>query len=155
MKFVIQRVSKASVYLVSDSGKELVSEIGRGICVLVGICEGDSDSDIEYGVRKLMNLRLFDNPETNKRWDKSVKDLDLEILCISQFTLHALLKGNKLDFHRSMHTTEAPGFYEKFLNQLKSGYKADKVKDGKFGAHMSVCIENDGPVTINLDSKEK
>ncbi|CAD5226959.1 unnamed protein product [Bursaphelenchus xylophilus] len=155
MRFIIQRATRASVSVINESVSELISEIGKGICVLVGIAEGDTDVDIEYGVRKLMNLRLFDNPESGKRWDKSVKDLDLEILCVSQFTLHAVLKGNKLDFHRAMNPTEAPKFYEKFLNQLKSSYKIDKVKDGRFGAHMNVSIENDGPVTINLDSKDK
>ncbi|KAI6171233.1 D-aminoacyl-tRNA deacylase [Aphelenchoides bicaudatus] len=151
MRFVIQRVTKASV---SVEGK-LISEICNGLCVLVGICREDTDDDIEYGVRKLLNLRLFDNPENQKRWDKSVVDRQFEILCVSQFTLHSVLKGNKLDFHRSMGPTDAPAFYEKFLQKLRSSYVADKVKDGQFGAYMQVQIENDGPVTINLDSRNK
>ncbi|KAI6185656.1 D-aminoacyl-tRNA deacylase [Aphelenchoides besseyi] len=151
MRLVVQRVTRAAV---SVDG-QVISEIGRGLCVLVGICREDTDEDIDYGVRKLLNLRFFDNSETEKRWDKSVKDRQFEILCVSQFTLHAIMKGNKLDFHRSMPPTESATFYERFLNKLRSSYVADKVKDGKFGAYMNVQIENDGPVTINLDSKTK
>ncbi|KAI6212821.1 hypothetical protein M3Y94_00074300 [Aphelenchoides besseyi] len=151
MRLVIQRVTRAAV---SVDG-QLISEIGRGLCVLVGICREDTDDDIDYGVRKLLNLRFFDNSENEKRWDKSVKDRQFEILCVSQFTLHAIMKGNKLDFHRSMAPNESSTFYERFLDKLRSSYVADKVKDGKFGAYMNVQIENDGPVTINLDSKVK
>ncbi|KAI6230800.1 D-aminoacyl-tRNA deacylase [Aphelenchoides fujianensis] len=142
MRFVIQRVTRAAVsvdgQLVSSS--ELVyplaffrlindlqiSEIGRGICVLVGICREDTDEDVEWGVRKLLNLRLFDHPESGKRWNRSVVDCGLEILCVSQFTLHSVLKGNKLDFHRSMGPQEAPAFYAKFLEQLKAAYQPGK-----------------------------
>jgi len=98
MRAVIQRVSTAAVWV----DQEIVSSIGRGICVLVGLARGDSQPDIDYVVRRLVNTRLFDCPETGKRWDKSVKDLGLEILCVSQFTLHATFKGNKLDFHKAM-----------------------------------------------------
>ncbi|KAI6217759.1 D-aminoacyl-tRNA deacylase [Aphelenchoides fujianensis] len=106
MRFVIQRVTRAAVAV----DGQLISEIGRGICVLVGICREDTDEDVEWGVRKLLNLRLFDNPN-GKRWNKSVVDCGLEILCVSQFTLHSVLKGNKLDFHRSMGPQDAPAFY--------------------------------------------
>ncbi|KAI1728119.1 d-Tyr-tRNA(Tyr) deacylase domain-containing protein [Ditylenchus destructor] len=151
MRAVIQRVSKAHVMV----GNELISSIGRGICVLVGISRDDNAEDIEYVVRKLLNLRMYDNVESNKKWDKSVKDLGLEILCVSQFTLHTCLKGNKLDFHRSMSPQEAPQFYEDFMTKLRDAYMPERIKDGVFGAMMSVGIENDGPVTIVIDSKSK
>ncbi|KAH7697480.1 D-tyrosyl-tRNA(Tyr) deacylase [Aphelenchoides avenae] len=151
MRVVIQRVAAANVTV----GQELVSSIGRGVCVLVGISRDDNAEDVEYIVRKILNLRLFSNPETSKAWDKSVKDLNLEVLCVSQFTLHAKIQGNKLDFHRSMSPQEAPAFYADFMQKLRNAYDPGRVKDGVFGAMMNVSIENDGPVTITIDSKTK
>jgi D-tyrosyl-tRNA(Tyr) deacylase len=95
MKAVVQRVTSAYVYVDSECvsfcpcnviiySEFKVSSIGKGLCVLVGLCRDDGKEDVEYIVRKLLNLRLFENPETQKRWDKSVKDLQLEILCVSQ-----------------------------------------------------------------------
>ncbi|CAK5089489.1 unnamed protein product [Meloidogyne enterolobii] len=124
MKAIIQRVCKASVVV----EQETISSIGRGICVLIGISREDGDEDIEYMVRKILNLRIFENPENGKRWDKSVVDLGLEVLSVSQFTLHALIKGNKLDFHRSMNPEDAPQFYLKYLEKLKSKYVPEKIK---------------------------
>ncbi|KRX40091.1 Dolichyl-diphosphooligosaccharide--protein glycosyltransferase subunit 2, partial [Trichinella murrelli] len=89
---------------------EIVSRIQRGICALIGLSRDDDANDIEYIVRKLLNLRIFSG-DAEKRWDKSVNDLQLEILCVSQFTLNASLKGNKLDFHLSMNPSEAAQFY--------------------------------------------
>ncbi|MFH4974377.1 hypothetical protein AB6A40_001086 [Gnathostoma spinigerum] len=151
MRAVIQRVTRASVTV----GDELVSSIGRGICVLVGVERDDKEDDVEYIIRKLIGIRLFPNKETGKRWDKSVKDMDFEILCVSQFTLHGFLKGNKLDFHRSMGGDEAPAFYGNFIEKLRSAYKPNLVKDGRFGAYMQVAMENDGPVTICIDSRNR
>uniref|UniRef100_A0A0N5ANW7 D-aminoacyl-tRNA deacylase n=1 Tax=Syphacia muris TaxID=451379 RepID=A0A0N5ANW7_9BILA len=148
MRAVIQRVTKAAVYVEN----ELISSIGPGICALIGIGSNDTPEDIDYIVRKLINLRLFPNDSSGKRWDRSVKDNGYEILCVSQFTLFGAPKGNKLDFHKSMGTPDAPIFYETFINTLRSSYIPDKIKDGKFGAYMKVEIENDGPVTILLDS---
>lgn len=102
-------------------------------------------------VRKILNLRLFEND--GKRWSKSVLDEKLEILCVSQFTLYHRLKGNKPDFHYAMQGVAAEELYNKFLDCLKSKYEADKIKDGKFGAYMQVHIVNDGPVTLELESK--
>ncbi|KRZ51769.1 D-tyrosyl-tRNA(Tyr) deacylase 1 [Trichinella nativa] len=133
---------------------EIVSRIQRGICALIGLSRDDDANDIEYIVRKLLNLRIFSG-DAEKRWDKSVNDLQLEILCVSQFTLNASLKGNKLDFHLSMNPSEAAQFYSTFVDKLRQNYKKDLVKDGKFGAHMQLSIENDGPVTIILDSKQR
>lgn len=102
-------------------------------------------------MRKILNLRLFEND--GKRWNKSVQDEKLEILCVSQFTLYHRLKGNKPDFHLAMQGVAAEELYNKFLDTLKSEYESDKVKDGKFGAYMQVSIVNDGPVTLELESK--
>ncbi|KAK5965377.1 D-aminoacyl-tRNA deacylase [Trichostrongylus colubriformis] len=86
MRAIIQRVARASVTV----GEEVVSSIGRGVCVFVGISRDDKDEDIEYVIRKILNVRLFESE--NKRWDKSVKDEELEVLCVSQFTLYGYLK---------------------------------------------------------------
>ena len=95
MKVVVQRVKSASVSIDED----VISSIGKGICVLVGIHVKDTPKERETIVRKLLNLRVFED-EKNKRWCKSVKDLNLEILCVSQFTLYHIMKGNKPDFHQ-------------------------------------------------------
>lgn len=147
MRTVIQRVTKASVTV----GDELISSIGRGICILVGISKDDTPKEREYIVRKILNLRLFDD-ENDKRWAKSVRDKQLEILCVSQFTLYSILKGNKPDFHQAMPGDQSQTYYNEFLDMLRKDYNPDKIKDGQFGAHMQVHIQNDGPVTIQLDS---
>ncbi|XP_063708626.1 D-aminoacyl-tRNA deacylase [Culicoides brevitarsis] len=146
MKAVIQRVSSAGV---SVSG-ELVSSIGKGLCVLVGICQSDTEKDMEYIARKILSIRLFDH--NDKRWQKSVVDEKLEILCISQFTLYHRLKGNKPDFHLAMKGEEAKVLYDKLLTKLGESYEPSKIKDGVFGAMMEVNIVNSGPVTIEIES---
>ncbi|XP_030376413.1 D-aminoacyl-tRNA deacylase isoform X2 [Scaptodrosophila lebanonensis] len=103
-------------------------------------------------VRKILALRLFE--DEGRRWQKSTKDLQLEILCVSQFTLYHRLKGNKPDFSAAMKGDEAQQLYNHFLHRLRQSYDGSKIKDGKFGAHMQVHIENDGPVTIDLESPE-
>ncbi|XP_071490607.1 uncharacterized protein [Diadema antillarum] len=149
MRAIVQRVTKASVSV----GDELVSSIGRGLCILVGISRDDSPKEREYLARKILNLRLFDD-DNEKRWTKSVKDKQLEILCVSQFTLYSVLKGNKPDFHQAMPGEQSQAFYNEFLALLRRDYDADKVKDGRFGAYMQVQIQNDGPVTIQLESPQ-
>ncbi|SPP83840.1 D-aminoacyl-tRNA deacylase isoform X1 [Drosophila guanche] len=149
MRAVIQRVRAAKVTVLD----ELVSSIGPGLCVLVGIKATDTATDVEFLVRKILALRLFD--DEGKRWQKSAKDLQLEILCISQFTLYHRLKGNKPDFSAAMKGDDAQKLYTHFLNRLKQSYDSSKIKDGKFGANMQVHIENDGPVTINLESPDR
>ncbi|XP_065845053.1 D-aminoacyl-tRNA deacylase 1-like isoform X2 [Oscarella lobularis] len=137
MRAVVQRVTKASVE-------------GKGLCVLVGISRNDTAQDVEYIVRKVLNLRVFDNGD--KRWSKSVTECGYEVLCVSQFTLQAVLKGNKPDFHLAMGSEESKPFYEEFLAKMRKSYEAEKIKDGAFGAYMQVHIQNDGPVTIELES---
>jgi D-tyrosyl-tRNA(Tyr) deacylase len=150
MKVVIQRVAKASVS-VSD---ELISSIQNGLCVLVGISRDDTDKDMDYIIKKILNIRLFKENETSARWDKSVVDKDFEILCVSQFTLQAVLKGNKPDFHQAMVAQKSKEIYDRFLDTIGKLYKKDKIKNGKFGEYMQVSIQNDGPVTIIIDSKK-
>ncbi|VDL76103.1 unnamed protein product [Nippostrongylus brasiliensis] len=103
-----------------------VGSIGRGVCVFVGISKDDNDDDIEYIVRKILNVRLFESD--NKRWDKSVKDEGLEVLCVSQFTLYGFLKGNKLDFHNSMNPQDASLFYGRFMDKLRSSYLPENIQ---------------------------
>ncbi|KAM7360201.1 D-aminoacyl-tRNA deacylase [Cochliomyia hominivorax] len=147
MKAIVQRVTVAKVTV----GEELISSIGRGLCILVGITHTDTEKDVEYLSRKLLSLRLFED-QSGKRWQKSVQDEKFEILCVSQFTLYHRLKGNKPDFHLAMQGEQAQQLYQKFLKRLGQMYEEDKIKDGKFGAYMQVHIQNDGPVTIELES---
>nr|XP_005992972.1 PREDICTED: D-tyrosyl-tRNA(Tyr) deacylase 1 isoform X2 [Latimeria chalumnae] len=147
MKVIIQRVAKASITV----GDEQISSIGRGLCVLLGISLEDTQKDVEYMVRKILNLRLFED-ENGKHWCKSVMDKQYEVLCVSQFTLLCTLKGNKPDYHMAMPAEQSEPFYKDFLEQLRKTYKPELIKGGKFGACMQVHIQNDGPVTIELDS---
>ena len=148
MKAVVQRVLSGSV---SVDG-EVVSSIGKGIVALIGIHKDDTKTDLEYLVRKLVSVRLWED-EGGRRWAKSAKDLDLEILCVSQFTLYHVMKGNKPDFHLAMAGDQSKLFYEEFLTQMKKNHSSeDKIKNGVFGAMMEVNIVNDGPVTLELDS---
>ena len=148
MKAVLQRVVSGSVTV----GGEVVSSIGRGIVALIGIHRDDTRADLEYIVRKLVSLRMWED-EGGRRWAKSAKDLDYEILCVSQFTLYHVMKGNKPDFHLAMAGEKSKLFYEDFLSEMKKAHSSEeKIKDGVFGAMMEVNIVNDGPVTLELDS---
>ncbi len=136
MRAIIQRVIRASVRV----GDDLISSIDRGLCVLIGIGNDDDQTDIDYIVKKLLSIRLWSSLDGTKNWNRNVIDLDFSLLCVSQFTLHATLKGTKPDFHLSMSAEQSKLFYEKFLNQLKQNYKTDKIFDGQFGAMMNVNI---------------
>ncbi|KXS20034.1 D-tyrosyl-tRNA deacylase [Gonapodya prolifera JEL478] len=151
MRLVLQRVSRASVTV----DGETVSSIGRGICVLVGIAQDDQEkADADVLAKKLLDIRMW--PDGEKAWAKGVRDIGGEVLCVSQFTLHARLnKGTKPDFSRAMKTAQAREFYETFLAKLRSLYDPEKIKDGVFGAMMSVEIVNDGPVTLVIDSRKE
>ncbi len=149
MRAVIQRVLKASV-IVSD---EIVGSVHKGLCVLVGISRDDTDKDMEFIVKKILNMKLFENE--GNHWKKSVVDCDLEVLCVSQFTLYARTdKGTKPDFHEAMGSQMSEEFYNKFLELMRKKYKTEKIQNGKFGAYMKVDIQNDGPVTIIIDSRK-
>ncbi|KAI9243716.1 D-tyrosyl-tRNA deacylase [Helicostylum pulchrum] len=149
MRAVLQRVTKASV-TVDD---KVVGSIGKGVCVLLGIGSDDTDKDVDYMVNKILNVRVFD--DNGVMWKKGVKDAGLELLCVSQFTLQSVTtKGNKPDFHRAMKTEPAKSMYEEFLQKLGKTYDPLKIQDGEFGAMMIVDISNDGPVTLELDSRK-
>jgi len=147
MKALVQRVGKASV---SVDG-ELVSSIGRGLCVLVGLRKDDTREQAKLMAKKLLAIRAFEEPGTDRRWAKGAQDLGLEILCVSQFTLGHGMKGNKPDFSSAMGGDEAKALYGFFLDELRSKYDPEKVKDGRFGAMMTVDISNDGPVTLEVE----
>ncbi|KAM6972027.1 D-aminoacyl-tRNA deacylase 1 [Aplochiton taeniatus] len=147
MKAIIQRVTQASVTV----GGEQINSIGRGLCVLLGISLEDTQKDVDYMVRKILNLRLFED-DNGRAWSKSVMDREFEVLCISQFTLQCILKGNKPDFHAAMPAELAQPFYNHILETMRSTYRPELIKDGQFGAYMQVHIQNDGPVTIELSS---
>mmetsp|Transcript_28283 Transcript_28283/g.45499 ORF Transcript_28283/g.45499 Transcript_28283/m.45499 type:complete len:230 (+) Transcript_28283:78-767(+) len=147
MRGIVQRVASAQV---SVDGK-VVSKIGRGLMVLLGIKEGDTTLDMEYVCRKLLNMRLFDD-DSGKPWKRSVMDAGLEVLVVSQFTLYCKLKGNKPDFHAAMKSSKSKPMYEGFLDLASRTYQNDRIFGGKFGAMMMVSLVNDGPVTIEICS---
>uniref|UniRef100_A0A2P2J1D2 D-aminoacyl-tRNA deacylase n=1 Tax=Rhizophora mucronata TaxID=61149 RepID=A0A2P2J1D2_RHIMU len=148
MRAVVQRVSSASV----EVEGRVVSQIGPGLLVLIGLHESDTDTDADYICRKVLNMRLFPNETTGRGWDLSVMQKNYGLLLVSQFTLHGILKGNKPDFHVAMPPQKAKSFYESLVDKFRKSYRPDAVKDGVFGAMMKVNLVNDGPVTMQLDS---
>lgn len=149
MKIVIQRVSEASVTI--DS--KIVAQINQGLLVLVGIEEADTIEDTNWLVSKIVNLRIF--PDENEVMNLSVKDIDGEIIVVSQFTLHAATKkGNRPSYIKAAKPDIAIPMYEKFVQQLDVEL-GKKIQTGQFGADMKVSLVNDGPVTIIIDSKNR
>ncbi|XP_021726582.1 D-tyrosyl-tRNA(Tyr) deacylase-like [Chenopodium quinoa] len=150
MRAVVQRVTSASV----EVDGSIVSQIGPGLLVLIGVHDSDSDSDSNYICRKVLNMRLFPNENTGKAWDQSVMQKNYEVLLVSQFTLYGTLKGNKPDFHVAMPPQRAKPFYETVVENFRKSYNPDSIKDGIFGAMMKVNLVNDGPVTLQLESPQ-
>ncbi|GBF88831.1 D-tyrosyl-tRNA deacylase [Raphidocelis subcapitata] len=148
MRCVLQRVLSASV----EVDGETVGAIGPGLLCLVGIAADDTDRDAEWLARKLLRCRAFGGAE-GKPWELDVASAGYEILCVSQFTLHARFKKPRPDFSKAMGPGGARPFYEAFLERLRAGYEPGKVKDGRFGAMMKVELINDGPVTFVFDSR--
>jgi D-tyrosyl-tRNA(Tyr) deacylase len=147
MKALIQRVTSAEVLI---EGK-LYSEIGKGILVLLGVEKGDTDKDVEYIVKKVSHLRIFE--DANKKMNLSAIDIKGEFLVISQFTLSAdYRKGNRPSFDHAEEPARARELYLQFIDDLRKSRLL--VKSGDFGAYMQVHLVNDGPVTILLDSKK-
>ncbi|MCO6493125.1 MAG: D-tyrosyl-tRNA(Tyr) deacylase [Phaeodactylibacter sp.] len=147
MRIILQRVSEASVTV---NGKP-VGEIGPGLLVLLGIEDEDTDEDIEWLCNKIAKMRIFNDEEG--KMNLSVKDVDGELLVVSQFTLHASVKkGNRPSFIRAARPEFAIPMYEKFIKVLEITAGRD-VQSGEFGAEMQVRLVNDGPVTISVDSK--
>ena len=149
MKVVIQRVSQASVTI--DS--KIVADIQKGLLVLVGIEDADTQEDSNWLVGKIVNLRIFG--DENDVMNLSVKDIDGDIIVVSQFTLHASTKkGNRPSYIKASKPEVAIPLYENFVKQLEKEL-GKKVQTGVFGADMKVLLLNDGPVTILMDSKNK
>ncbi len=149
MRVVIQRVSEASVKV----DGVIVGEIQKGLFILLGIEELDSEEDIDWLVGKIINLRIFSDAED--KMNLSVKEISGNILVVSQFTLHASTKkGNRPSFIKAAKPDVANQLYEVFLKRLEQE-ASNKVEKGIFGADMKVSLINDGPVTIIMDSKNK
>ncbi|MCI6197354.1 MAG: D-aminoacyl-tRNA deacylase [Prevotella sp.] len=149
MRIVIQRVGHASVTI---EGK-VKSEIQKGYLILLGICEDDSTEDIEWLVRKVIGLRVFD--DENGVMNRSIMDIDGEILVISQFTLFASYKkGNRPSWLRAAKHDISIPLYNEFCTKLSAAL-GKEVGTGEFGADMKVELLNDGPVTICMDTKNK
>ena len=149
MKAVIQRVSQSSVTI----DAEIVAEIQKGLLVLVGIEDSDSQEDISWLTSKIANLRIF--PDENEVMNLSLKDIDGEMIVVSQFTLHAATKkGNRPSYIKASRPEIAIPLYESFVKQMEIEL-GKKIQTGQFGADMKVSLVNDGPVTIIIDTKNK
>ena len=145
MKAVIQRVANASVKV----DGEIVGSCARGYMILLGVAQGDSELDAELLCKKIVNLRIF--PDDEGKMNRSIKDIDGEMLVISQFTLLANYRhGNRPDFLESAKPDEANRLYEYFKSLAAKEVR--RVEAGVFGAHMDVSLLNEGPVTIVMDS---
>lgn len=146
MKLVVQRVSNAEVVVDNNT----VGKIGKGFLVLLGVKHEDTKNDVDYLVRKLVNLRVFS--DENDKMNLSIQNINGELLIISQFTLYAECKksGNRPSFSDSARPEVAIPLYEYFVEECKK--QIPIVQTGTFGADMKVSLTNDGPVTIILDS---
>ncbi len=149
MKTVIQRVKEASVTV----DNAIISEIKNGVLILLGIGNNDTIEDIKWLSNKIVNLRIFE--DANKVMNLSLKDVDGEVIVVSQFTLMASTKkGNRPSYIKAAKPEVSIPLYEQFVTQIESDL-GKKVGTGIFGADMKVQLLNDGPVTIVMDSKNK
>lgn len=149
MKAVIQRVSHASVAIEDKK----VASIGKGLLVLLGIVDDDSTKDIQWLSNKIVQLRIFSDAQDVM--NRSLKDIEGELIVVSQFTLHALTKkGNRPSYIKAAKPEHAITLYETFIKQMEMDL-GKKVQSGIFGADMKVELLNDGPVTIIIDTKHK
>ncbi|MBS4804480.1 MAG: D-tyrosyl-tRNA(Tyr) deacylase [Clostridium sp.] len=147
MRAVVQRVTSSKV-VVDD---KIIGEIGKGLNILIGISKEDTEEDLLYLRDKIINLRIFE--DENDKMNLSLLDVKGEILAISQFTLYGdCRKGRRPNFMEAEGGDKAKALYERFIDLLKE--KNIRVETGEFGAHMKVDIQNDGPVTLILDSKK-
>ena len=146
MRSVIQRVNRASVEV---DGK-VIGEINKGILVLLGVCDEDTDADIKWLADKIIGLRIF--TDENDKMNLSLEDVEGELLVVSQFTLFGdCKKGRRPSFATAGKPVYANDMYKKFVAYCSD--KVKKVATGEFGADMKVSLENDGPVTLIIDSK--
>lgn len=146
MKAIIQRVSSGSV----EVEKKIVGSINQGLVVLLGITHNDNNKDIDYMIQKILNLRIFGD-ENSDNFERSILDIQGELLIISQFTLYGeTKKGRRPSFINSAKSEFALEIYNKFLEKIKE--EKIKIETGIFGAKMRLNIVNEGPVTLILDS---
>ena len=149
MRVVIQRVLNASVHV----NEKKVSSIKKGLSIFVGFEINDNTTDCDWIANKILNLRIFSSKEN--KMELSVKDVKGDVLIVSQFTLHAKTKkGNRPSFIKSAKSEISKILYDKFILTISKLYKK-KISQGIFGADMKIRLENDGPVTIIIDSKNK
>lgn len=149
MRVVIQRVTKASVRI----NETLKSEIGKGLLIFAAYVNHDNQEDIEWIAKKIVNLRIFD--DANGVMNLSVKEIEGEILLVSQFTLHASTKkGNRPSYIEAAKPEIAIPLYQSSIEKIESLLEKP-IKTGIFGANMQVALTNDGPVTIIIDSKNR
>ena len=149
MRIVIQRVSEATVTI--DS--KIVASIEKGLLILVGVENDDTQDDIDWLCRKISGLRIFN--DENGVMNKSIVDINGEIIVVSQFTLHASTKkGNRPSYIKAAKPDIAIPLYENFKSSLQN-HTNKNIQSGEFGADMKVALINDGPVTILIDSKHK
>ncbi len=149
MRVVIQKVKQASVTV----GNKLISAIKNGLLVLVGIESEDTENDIDYLVRKIVQLRVFN--DENDVMNLSVQEIGGHVIVVSQFTLHASTKkGNRPSYIRAARPEFSIPMYKKFVAAMEDAL-GKKIETGEFGAMMDVALINDGPVTIIIDSKQK
>lgn len=149
MRAVVQRVKASRV----EVENKVIGQIDRGLNVLIGVSKEDTKEDIEYIVRKVLGMRIFE--DENDKMNFSVEDIGGSILLISQFTLYGdCRKGKRPDFMKSQGGEIAEQMYNELVSEFKKQLGGDKVKTGEFGADMQVYIQNDGPVTLLLESKK-
>ena len=147
MRAVIQRVANAAVVV----NQETKGQITYGLLILLGVEEADSQEDVDWLVRKIINMRILN--DKNGVMNESITDQNAEVLVISQFTLHASTKkGNRPSYMRAARPETAESLYKHFITSLDENLETN-VQSGIFGANMQVTFTNDGPVTILLDSK--
>ena len=149
MRVVIQKVTKADVQV----SNKVIGNIGKGLVILVGIENADTQEDIDWLVHKIKNLRIFN--DENEVMNKSLLDINGEVLIISQFTLHAKTKkGHRPSYIHAAKPDVAIPLYKSFIQKFKENF-SQKVATGQFGAMMNVSLINHGPVTIIIDTKQK
>jgi len=149
MRVLVQRVTEGGVYIEKEN---YTAEISKGSVILLGIKSDDNISDAEFLADKCSSLRIFE--DENDKMNLSLKDINGEVLIISQFTLYGdAQKGNRPSFTDAARPETAIPLYEKFIDRMKANLGHEKVKTGLFGAMMKVKIINDGPVTIMIESK--
>ncbi|MCC3869342.1 D-aminoacyl-tRNA deacylase [Terrisporobacter mayombei] len=148
MRAVVQKVSSSKVTV----DEEIVGQINQGLMVLLGVTHDDTSKDVDYMVDKITNLRIFEDAEG--KMNLSLKDVNGEVLAVSQFTLYGdARRGRRPSFSDAARPEVANPLYEEFVEKVKN--QGINVGTGKFGAHMMVDLTNDGPVTILLESRKE